>query len=166
MRGRLLAAASFLAVLTAGILVGSALVQWEPRQIPDDSVAVQPQIGERIRVEVLNAGGRKDMARRATELLRNQGFDVVYFGNAERFDQTASNVLDRVGRMDAARAVAHALGIRSVERELDRNLYLDVTVRLGSDWEPAAVPSAGVRGERRAWWDVRRFLHDREEGRE
>lgn len=159
---RLHTGAVFVVVLAAGALLGSALVQWRGSGGAPDSVPYQQQVDGRIKVEVLNAGGRRDMAKRATDLLRDRGFDVVYYGNAERFDQTTSVVLDRIGRPDAARAVAVTLGIESVRSEIDRNLYLDVTVRLGSGWEPALAPDAGagLRGER--WWHPRRYLSEGE----
>lgn len=143
----------FLVVLAAGILVGSAVTQWQPSGSPADSLARPMDFGERVRVEVLNAGGRPDMARRAMDILRSRGFDVVYFGNAESFGHDTSRVLDRVGRVDAARDVADALGIEVVESETDRNLYLDVTVRLGLDWEPADAFAGPSSGDSTEWWD-------------
>lgn len=154
------AVAAFAVVLAAGALLGSAITQWAPSSEAPDSVPVQPQIGERIRVEVLNAGGRPDMARRATDLLRRRGFDVVYFGNAETFEQDTSRVLDRVGRLDAARAVAEALGIGRVRSEVDRNLYLDVTVRLGSEWEPADAVAESAARDSAEWWDVPALIRE------
>lgn len=155
------------ALAAAGSLLASAVLQWGgPAEIgapaATDTAAVQSQIGERVRVEVLNAGGRADMARRATDLLRSRGFDVVYFGNAESFDQETSRVLDRVDRPEAARAVAEALGIAGVGREPDRNLYLDVTVRLGSDWDPSDAPSAVAAEDSTAWWDPRSLMRELE----
>jgi hypothetical protein len=90
--------------------------------------------GERIRVEVLNGGGMQGAARRATERLRDAGFDVVLTGNANTFDQDSSVVYDRMGRTDWAEAVAEALGIHNVEVRPDTNLYVDVSVVLGRDW--------------------------------
>ncbi|MFP3947878.1 MAG: LytR C-terminal domain-containing protein [Longimicrobiales bacterium] len=158
----------FLVVLASGALVGSAVTQWQPTVTPADSVAPPMDFGTRVRVEVLNAGGRPDMARRAVDILRDRGFDVVYFGNAESFGQDTSRVLDRVGRVDAARAVADALGIETVESGRNENLYLDVTVRLGLDWEPAStVPGdgsgrgSGEASDSRAWWDPAAELLER-----
>ncbi|MEC9298968.1 MAG: LytR C-terminal domain-containing protein, partial [Gemmatimonadota bacterium] len=68
-------------VLAAGIFIGSAVSQWNP--LPQQEVVEPPPrnftaagLG-RVRVEVLNAGGREDMARLATDHLRDRGFDVV-----------------------------------------------------------------------------------------
>ncbi len=90
-----------------------------------------------VRVEVLNGSGRGGLALEATRLLRADGFDVVFFGNASRFDTPASVVLDRSGDRIRALAVAAALGIDSVAAALDTTLVLDVSVVLGDDWPPA-----------------------------
>jgi len=115
-----------------------------------------------VRVEVLNGGGLPGVAREATAALRDRGFDVVYFGNAGTFTQDSSVVMDRVGRLDAARTAADALGIREVRSLPDSNLYVDVTVRLGPEW---TLPRpAGVVGELEGpWWDVRRLFRGRKD---
>jgi len=97
----------------------------------------------RVRVEVLNATSTHGLARQATDVLRDRGFDVVQTGNAARgTSQDSSVVLDRVGRLDVARQVADALGIRRVEARRDANLVLDVTVVVGKDWRAPAPPAA------------------------
>jgi hypothetical protein len=126
----------------AGIvaLVGATVVATSRR----DALTVGPARNvpppaERVRVEVLNAGGVSGRARAATLELRNFGFDVVHYGNADRFDRDSSAVVDRVGRPDLATAVADALGIRRVSSEADPNLFVDVTVFLGKDWTGSAL---------------------------
>jgi hypothetical protein len=98
---------------------------------------------EDVRVEVLNGAGVSGLARDATYRLRGDGFDVVFFGNADHFGHDRSVVVDRVGRGDRARAVAAALGIDSVVTAVDSSLMLEVTVVLGSDWPPAPRPERG-----------------------
>ncbi len=127
-------------VLAAGVFIGSAVSQWKPlpqqeRVVPPPRNFTAAGLG-RVRVEVLNAGGREDMARLATDHLRDQGFDVVYFGNAEDFGQDSTMVLDRIGRPEAAAAVGQSLGTDWVESQPDTSRYLDVTVLLGSGWIP------------------------------
>jgi len=113
--------------------------------------------GERVRVEVFNAGGVSGMARAATEQLREAGFDVVAFGNADAFDpDRPSAVIDRVGRSDIAQAVAGALGIDNVQSDPDPNLFVDVTVVLGREWTVPATQWSGASGvDARDWWDPR-----------
>lgn len=89
-----------------------------------------------VRVEVLNGSGTPGLARRATEALRDHGFDVVFFGNAPSFDHDSTAVLARSGDPTAASAVARALGVRAAGVEPDSALVLDVTVILGDDWPP------------------------------
>lgn len=157
MGARLRALSVFLVVLGAGVFLGSGIAEWlngsEPPAPAGGVGGAAPPPG-RVRVEVLNAGGREGMARAATDLLRDRGFDVVYFGNAERFDQRVPVVIDRVGRLAAARSVADVLGIRTVRSEPDANLFVDVSVRIGTQWAPPVVEG---EGERAPWWDLRRF---------
>ncbi|HEX8671587.1 MAG TPA: LytR C-terminal domain-containing protein [Longimicrobium sp.] len=94
----------------------------------------------RVRVQVLNASGRPGLAREATRVLRDRGFDVKEFGNGQGFPPDSSVVLDRVGRIEVARQVADAVGIRRVTARPDSNLYLDATVVLGRDWRAPKVP--------------------------
>ena len=171
--GRRVRAVALVAVLLAvGALAGSAFSQWRGpgaapagrARAPEPAAPAAP--AERVRVEVLNGGGRADMARRATEHLRERGFDVVFYGNADTFDRDTTVVLDRVGRPELARAVASALGRAPVEvrGEADTTRFVDVTVVLGASWVPSAggAPAPAVEpAGRPAWWDLRRFLPER-----
>ena len=147
-------------VLTTGIFIGLAVSQYYPSPPLEIATPVLRNstagLG-RVRVEVLNAGGTAGMARRATDHLRDRGFDVVYFGNADTFGQDSTVVLDRAARPRAAAAVGEALGTPWIESQPDTNLYLDVTVLLGSGW-PNDVTSGESEGENAPWWDPRRFL--------
>lgn len=162
MGGRVRTLILAVALVAVGVFAGSAMSQWW--EVPGSesaaeavrAVVLRPR--ERVRVEVLNAGGRPNMARAATQALRDNGFDVVYFGNAGSFDKDSSVVLDRVGRLDLARSVADALAIRSVRSEPDPNLFLDVSVVLGEGWDLPAPARAVVPSASHAWWDLRRFL--------
>ena len=103
-----------------------------------DPVRPQPPSG-RVRVEVLNATATRGLARTATDVLRDRGFDVVQTGNAGGFSQESSLVLDRIGNPQMAQQVAAALGIARVESRRDTLLVLDVTVVLGKDWRAPVV---------------------------
>ena len=153
MKARLQAVAIFVVLLLAGALVGSAVSQWGEQ---GGRIGGTPQtlLASRVRVEVLNGAGLVGAAGSATDRLRDTGFDVVYFGNERSFDRDSSVVLDRARDLAAARAVADALGIRNVRSEPDSNLYLDVSVLLGRDWDSLAV---ALESEARAtpWWDPR-----------
>ncbi len=143
--------AAFIASFVLGLREGGG--RGARRAAADSIVVPEPPTGRRVRVEVLNAAGRAGIARAATRRLRQRGFDVVYFGNADEFGKDSSVVLDRVGDPEAARDVADALGIGRSRSEPDGGLLLEVTVVLGTDWTPAdADPSSGLIGR------IRRLL--------
>lgn len=154
--------------LVAGLAVAASVVGVGVLAVSDQGPAAPATVRSvpvsiprgRVRVEVLNGGGVTGMARAATGVLREWGLDVVDFGNAPSFDaERASVVIDRVGREDLARAVAAVLGIDNVRSEPDSNLYVDVSVLLGSEWtRPGGEPSAREGPARRAWWDPRGWL--------
>lgn len=111
------------------------------------------RIGARVRVEVLNAAGVAGLARRATQHLRDRGFDVVYIGNAGSFEEDSTVVIARTADVSAAHEVARALGIDSVVVDPDPQLFLDATVRLGRNWprRESVAPDSTVRGRLRNW---------------
>jgi hypothetical protein len=112
--------------------------------------------GRRIRVEVLNGAGVDRLASRATERLRELGFDVVYYGNADDFGRDTSVAIARLDSLEPARRAADALGLQRVEHLPDRNLYLDVTVILGTDWiEPGEEAVEETQGDLLSRWGSR-----------
>ncbi len=126
-------------LLLAGVLIVRAALRddapVERSDAPDASVANS----ERVKVEVLNATDVRGLARRATLVLRDHGFDVLYMGSAaERLDSTL--VLDRSGNPERAQRVAEALGGARVESRPDSSRYLDVTVMLGRAWRAPSEP--------------------------
>ncbi len=94
--------------------------------------------GVRIKVEVLNATNVRGLARRATLFLRDRGFDVVAVGTADK-QMESTLVLDRSNHADWATLVARAFGA-PMELRPDSSRYLDVTVLVGADWHPPALP--------------------------
>lgn len=136
---RLISIALFAALGLVGAFIVSAVAGAREEQPVESGFRALGVGGEPlpVRVEVLNGAGQAGLARTATHALRNGGFDVVFFGNAGRFDHRRSFVIDRTGDERRARAVAAALGIDSMATSIDSTLMLEVTVVLGSDWPPA-----------------------------
>jgi hypothetical protein len=145
-----------LAIATGVVVLGTRALGRAGGEAAQGEALAPP--AERVRVEVLNAGGVSGLARTATLRLRDAGFDVVQFGNARTFDRDSSAVIDRVGRIDLAEAVANALGIRNVLSEPDPNLFVDVTVLLGRTWSGPAGGSPPGAPPPRAPWDPRGWL--------
>ena len=148
------------ALLLLGCIILVAVGVNLGRDTPGDLEASTQAVswnGGRVRVEVQNGGGVTGMASAATERLRPAGFDVVEFGNLRPFDpDRRSVVIDRVGRSDYARAVAKALGIDNVQSDPDPNLYVDVSVLLGSEWAGREEGTEEDQSEAAAaWWNPR-----------
>ena len=93
----------------------------------------------RIRVQVLNGTATRGLARRATQLLRDRGFDVVEMGTLNDARDTTL-VLDLSGHPDWAKRVARVLAPARIEARADSSRYLDIAVVLGATWRPPAQP--------------------------
>jgi len=149
-----------LGLLGIAALAGAGVYATQTAEMSADAPArnVAPA-GQRVRVEVLNAGGVAGRARAATLQLRDAGFDVVNFGNAASFGRDSTAVIDRIGRPDLARAVAGALGVEAVTSDPDPNLFVDVTVLLGSEWSAeGALNETDETLPEREPWDPRGWI--------
>jgi len=140
--------AMFAVALVAIVVAGAAWVVHALRSstttstfaavLPRDDFPRAPE-GVRIRVQVLNTTGQHGLARRATRLLRDQGFDVVDMGNGTpALDTTV--VLDRSGHPEWAASIAKVIKPAVSRTERDSSRYLDVTVLLGRSWRPPPQP--------------------------
>jgi hypothetical protein len=132
------AAAALVALSSAGVLVLQA------RQGPTPLLAALADVphapaGQRIRVQVLNTTKTRGLARRATRLLGDRGFDVVDIGNVSPTIDTTI-VLDLSGHPAWADVAAKIMAPARTRARTDSSRYLDVTVLIGSSWRPPAEP--------------------------
>jgi anionic cell wall polymer biosynthesis LytR-Cps2A-Psr (LCP) family protein len=75
-------------------------------------------LGERVfTVEVLNGTGTSGLAGRTAELLRGFGYDVISIGNAERQDYEHTEIIDRSGYGDVAKAMAEVIRCTNIRSE-------------------------------------------------
>jgi LytR cell envelope-related transcriptional attenuator len=131
-------AALLVIVLSAGAVVMHARRAPSPLLAALDDAPRAPE-GVRIRVQVLNTTGRRGLARRATRLLRDRGFDVVHVGSiSPTIDTTV--VLDLSSHPAWAEAVTKIMAPARTKVRADSSRYLDVTVLIGSTWRPPAEP--------------------------
>ena len=128
--------------LIALLAVGAtALVQMRthPGPVAPPPPRIRAPEGVRIRVQVLNGTRTHGLARRATMLLRDRGFDVVETGNVNDMRDTTL-VLDLSDHPEWAASVAKLFGNARVEARRDSSRYLDIAVVLGSSWRPPSEP--------------------------
>lgn len=106
-----------------------------------DSRARAPK-GVRIRVRVVNGTEVNGLAKRATAVLRDHGFDVVeYESGRGKTPRTTTLVQTHTGHSDWSDRIVRVLGTGGTEVRPDSLLrYVDLTVLLGLDWKPPAQP--------------------------
>jgi len=131
-----------LIVVVVGLLVAVAAVLTARRAVVRGPAALSGDTtrapsAQRVVVEVLNSSGVSGLARRATFLLRDRGFDVVGWGNDPEGRRGETLIIDYSDKPEAADRLARVLGGGRIERgkdSLDRGL--DITVKLGSSYKP------------------------------
>ena len=118
-------------------MAGIAWRLWpSPREhVLGHAYAVPAPRGTRITVEVLNGTRRQGLARVATRVLREQGIDVVYFGNADT-PADSTRVVVRRGDPGRGKDVVEALGAGRMKIQPDTLRRVDATVILGEDYRP------------------------------
>lgn len=134
-------------VLTIVVALGARAVVRSHRPAPAAAARARAPAREsprapdsvRIRVQVLNATKTRGLARRATMLLRDRGFDVVETGTTKGPVDTTI-VLDLSGHPDWAQRVAREFAPARVKTRRDSSRYLDIAVLLGTTWRPPAQP--------------------------
>lgn len=104
------------------------------RPLKEESLAPIVPLEKRITVRVFNASGRRGLARQITRVLRSRGYDVVDWGNYP-IQQAPTRVIDRVGRITKAQAVAEELGIETYHSEPNKKALADVEVVIGQNFQ-------------------------------
>lgn len=135
-----LGVSTLMAIGTTGVAISRArhpvrTVTGAPKTRPG---VVAPE-GVRIRVQVLNGTHVRGLARRATTVLRDRGFDVVETGTTSKQADTTI-VLDLSGHPDWAKRVASLFPPARIQARADSSRYLDITVVIGSAWRPPPEP--------------------------
>jgi hypothetical protein len=97
-------------------------------------------VATRVIVRVVNATAVRGLARRATLWLRDFGYDVVDFDSAPKMALTETRIEVHTGHDAWAERVRKALGVGRVVTRPDTSRYVDLTVFVGSDWQPPAEP--------------------------
>ena len=89
---------------------------------------------EPLRLQVLNGNGTKGSAGRWSDILEDEGFEVLAVGDADRSDFETTKVLVRPGGLLAGQAIVDALGFGEVSTgSLDSEVDAVVIVGLDAD---------------------------------
>jgi hypothetical protein len=143
MERRTLRRARLALVVAIALVVIGAGALWRSRHLGDGSTEIPRNVrapdGQRVRVQVLNGTKTRGLARRATMLLRDRGFDVLETGNGGEARDT-SVVYDLTGHPEWAARVAKLFPPARVETRPDSSRYLDIVVVIGAAWRPPTEP--------------------------
>ena len=131
------------------IVVAGAAGSWWLRSENTASVGISagaPQLdprgmapaGQRVRVRVVNTTKSRGLARRASDFVRDLGFDVVdYDSDSKLQDQTT--VVSHTGHRDWAERLARGVKADTIVTRAESTLhYVDLTLLIGSNWKPPA----------------------------
>jgi len=90
-----------------------------------------------VSIEVLNGTSVGGLARRAANVFRSFGYDVVSVANADNSDYQKTVVLDRKGRLEVGQRVADLIRCQRVYSRLEEtgDMSIDVTIILGTDFD-------------------------------
>jgi LytR cell envelope-related transcriptional attenuator len=124
--------ATLMAIGATGVALSRAR---RPLPTTDTRSGVVAPMGVRIRVQVLNGTRVRGLARRATVVLRDRGFDVVETGTTPKQVDTTL-VLDLSGHPDWAKRIAELFPPARIQVRTDSSRYLDIAVVVGSTWRP------------------------------
>ncbi len=112
-------------ILAAGLLLNSLFFARRAERL-NEAVIV---------VEIRNGCGAGGLGDRVARHLKDEGFDVIFVGNADDFGFAETMVVDRSGEWTKAREVARALGGVPVVQQISAGTFVDATVVLGRDFE-------------------------------
>lgn len=92
------------------------------------------EVEEPLRVQVLNGNGSKGSAGRWSDILENEGFEILSVGDADRKDFEVTTVLVRPDGLAGGQAIVDALGFGEVSTgSLDSQVDAVVIVGLDAD---------------------------------
>ncbi|MCB4756567.1 MAG: LCP family protein [Elusimicrobia bacterium] len=103
-----------------------------------DAVPTIVPLEEHVTVKVWNASGRRGLAREVTRHLRQCGYDVVDWENFAT-EQLPTRVIDRVGQINKAQAVANDLGVDQCHSEVSAKALVDVEVIIGKNFSESSL---------------------------
>jgi len=117
-----------------GIYAGREQEHPEPLPLEEQRDSIRVNGG--IQIGILNGCGASGVGQTVTEFARGLGYDVVEMRNYKNFDQDESLVIDRTGKLDAARGLAARLGIdqKNVVQEISREYYVTASIVIGKDY--------------------------------
>lgn len=130
-------------ILGGGIIYNSynLLNLWNNKIILRENIISKDSLSS-IQVNVLNGCGKKGVADKVTNYLRNLGYDIVDVGNYQNFNVKETLIIDRVGSKNNVEnkipfLIATQLGVEkgNVVKQINPLFYVNTTILIGSDFK-------------------------------
>lgn len=130
-------------ILTSGIIYNSynLLDLWNNKIILRENIISKDSLST-IQVNVLNGCGKKGVADKVTNYIRNLGYDVVDVGNYQNFNVKETLIIDRIGTTNNIEnkipfLIASQLGVEkgNVVKQINQSFYVNTTILIGSDFK-------------------------------
>ena len=88
-----------------------------------------------IRVEVLNGSGTVGLANKLADQLKNKGFQITKVGNADSFNYSETQILDRTGKASLVREIRDLIGASSSSQKVVQDSSnSDITIIIGKNF--------------------------------
>ena len=109
----------------------------------EEKVVVQEKRSYKGDIEVLNSCGEVGAAAKMRTYLRENGFDVVSFGNdrLRNYDETV--IVLRNPEWEGAQALAQTLKTKNVLTVINKRSVVDAAVYIGKDFHKIIEPEQG-----------------------
>lgn len=126
----------FVLILINIFLVYLLLQQFGLFKSEEVIVKKDPIDRSKIQLEVLNGCGVSGVADKFSEILREEGFDVVNIGNYRSFNVENSLLISRTGDEEKDELVSSSLMIDQMKivEHINPDYYLDLTFVIGRDY--------------------------------
>ena len=107
--------------------------------LPADAEPPQPGPAV-VRLEVLNASGKQDLARRVTKFLRKKGFDVIDFGTYGSVEKQ-TKIVNCSDSLEGALRLREVLGLEGLEiySKFDKIGIVQARIILGADFDESKI---------------------------
>ena len=129
-------------VAIAALLAMLALTACE-----EEKVVVKEKRTYKGDIEVLNSCGEPGAAAKVRTFLRENGFDVVSFGNdlLQNYDETI--LVLRNPEWEGAKALAQTLNTKNVMTVVSKRAAVDASIYIGKDFKQIIEPEQGEKDD-------------------
>lgn len=102
------------------------------------TISISPLKAEAARIVILNGTNKDGLAAMASRYLKNNGFNVVQIGNAERRDYSSTVLVDLGDKPTTLAWLSEHMNVAAsnIRHNVTTQRDSDIRVILGSDWTP------------------------------